>query len=260
MMRLIVWNITKSRKPPREAEVLVISVSKSGRTWLRLMLAKFFAEYYGCPMSLERPHEGDRRIPRIFFTHEAWEHRYKTSWMGWLRGRHLTPDPILRERKVILLYRDPRDVVVSFYHHMNKRESSGAADSIGRFIRHRRYGIDSMIEIMNQWRRRLAQHPGCFWLRYEDLCEETVNRLEATIQFLGIDAPPRALLESVADYASIDNMREMERANHFQWKFLRPVDPEDPNSYKTRRGGRGRLSRRACRRRHRLRGRGGRAS
>ena len=60
-------------------DAIVISVPKSGRTWLRAFYAAYFCARYGHPFSLEPERYHDARIPRIIYTHDLFEHRDRKS-------------------------------------------------------------------------------------------------------------------------------------------------------------------------------------
>ena len=44
------------------------------------------------------------------------------------------------------------------------------------------------------------------------------------------------LFGEAVDFAAFDNLKELERTNFFANSRLTPVDPDDPNSFKVRRG------------------------
>ena len=94
------------------ADVTLVSFPKSGRTWLRLMIGRVLQQHFGTELDdslleLERLADRDSRIPRIHAAHDG-----VGSWR----------DPReYRGRRVILLVRDPRDVVVSYYYQLRYR-------------------------------------------------------------------------------------------------------------------------------------------
>src|SRR3954453_9111953 len=104
----------------RDADLVVVSFRKSGRTWLRAMLSHLCHRRYGVPegelLEFDNLHRLDPRIPRVFFTHDL-------PWDPWNRwgGRLLRPEPF-RGKRVLLLVRDPRDATVSLHFQLAKRE------------------------------------------------------------------------------------------------------------------------------------------
>src|SRR5215813_14237782 len=92
----------------RRADCVVVSYSKSGRTWLRVLLSKFFQVKHGLPefaiISFDNLNRRDPAIPKLVFTHDT----YTADALG-----SLDPRAIYRDRKVILLVRHPGDTAVS---------------------------------------------------------------------------------------------------------------------------------------------------
>ena len=58
----------------RAAECVVVSYGKSGRTWLRVMLSRFYQIQHGLSerhlMAFDNLHRMNSKIPIIFFTHD----------------------------------------------------------------------------------------------------------------------------------------------------------------------------------------------
>src|SRR4029450_8088678 len=94
-------------------DVIILSIPKSGRTWLRSFLCAYFFRRFGLEFTL-RPGRYDLPgFPRIVFSHDLFEHRTKSDRWDRVRGKYLVPRRELNRAKVILLARDPRDCFVS---------------------------------------------------------------------------------------------------------------------------------------------------
>ena len=102
----------------RNADALVVSHTKSGRTWLRVMMSYLYHLEYGTPASeiiaFDNLHSLNRAIPRIYFNRDT---RVPTFTHA---NGHVQVE---KEKKVLFLVRDPRDVAVSFYFHVVNRAS-----------------------------------------------------------------------------------------------------------------------------------------
>lgn len=59
------WNLTNKAKLMRKSDVLVLSISKSGRTWLRVMINKYISLVYDIPFSLEDLSMRNNEVPSI---------------------------------------------------------------------------------------------------------------------------------------------------------------------------------------------------
>ena len=94
----------------READCVVVSFGKSGRTWLRVMLSRYYQLRYRLSqrhlIGFANLHDKNRAIPKILFTHD----NYLRDYTG---NRDSKAD--FRDRKVVLLVRNPGDVAVSQY-------------------------------------------------------------------------------------------------------------------------------------------------
>lgn len=230
------WNLTKSVERSKKADVLVMSVTKSGRTWLRVLLNKYLSLHYQVPFGVDDLSRQNPDVPHVFFTHELWEHLSKTGLFQRLRGKHLVPDDILFEKKVILLYRDPRDVVVSLYFQETKRAKKRVDTDIHTFIRHPRFGIARIVHVLNIWRERLRDHPECAWLCYEKMRRDTIPEMLSILTFLGVDPVNDEMVKDTVEFAAFENMKKMEASGAFESGMLRPGDQADPQSFKVREG------------------------
>ena len=102
-------------------DAIVISIPNSGRTWIRTFLAAYFCARYEHPFSLDPDQYHDRRIPRVTYTHDLYEHHTKTRRWERVRSKFLVPRAEIRRAKILLLARDPRDAFVSHFHELTRR-------------------------------------------------------------------------------------------------------------------------------------------
>lgn len=212
----------------RQTKIYVLSYPKCGRTWLRLMIGKALDEHYQLgianPMELGRMHALHRDIPRIRVTHEH-AHRAETIEPGKQR---------FRDKTVVFLVRDPRDVVVSMYFEASRRSTLFAGE-LGDFIRQRVGGLDAIIDYYNVWADS-AQVPQRFaMVRYEDLHRTPATVLAAVLDTMGLPVGPAAI-DAAIGFSKFDNMRKLEATNALQSDRLRPGSAADAESFKTRKG------------------------
>ena len=244
--RSVPWNLTSGLRPVRKADIVVLSIGKSGRTWLRVILNKYLALHHNMEFSLEDLGRGNPSIPSIHYSHELWEFLTKASPWEKAVGKYLIPDRLIFHKSMVVLYRDPRDVLISRYFHKKKRSKKIDADeSISNYLCSGQSGFDESIRVMNTWRQRFAGHPKVFWLSYEALQNDIKVCLVALLEFLQITPVDEAKLDSAIHFAAFDNMQEMERRGGFPEpshdgevgsRILTPGDPEDVDSFKVREG------------------------
>ena len=223
------------------ADVVVVSFGKSGRTWLRVLLSRFFQLRFGLGPSsfigFDNLHRKDSRIPKLFFTHDNYLRDF-TGNRGDRRDFH--------DRKTVLLVRHPADVAVSQFHqwkfrmkphkkNLNLYPGHGAEVDVFSFLMDENAGLPKVIEFTNAWARELDRHPSLIVVRYEDLRADTAGQLGRVLDFMGQKATPAELADCV-QFASVENMRQLEEKRVF-WlagSRMRPGDKSNPESFKVR--------------------------
>jgi hypothetical protein len=227
----------------RAADIVVVSIGKSGRTWLRVMLSRVYQQIYKLPehqiIGFDNFHAMNREIPRIFFTHDNYIKNYtgntdsKADFYG---------------KKVILLARDPRDVAVSqFFQWKYRMKSSkklinrfpGEGEDIAMFdfVMNRNMGIPMVIAFLNLWAQEAPRLKDFQMVRYEDLRADPEKALQTALDFMDAAASAAQVKEAV-EYSSLENMKKMEQTKTF-WLSggkMAPKDKANPHSYKVRRG------------------------
>ena len=92
------------------ADYVLMSWGKSGRTWLRVMLSRFYQIAYGIPegrmLEFDNLKRANPAIPSVFFTHGNYLRNYTGNW---------TDKSEFYGKKIVMLVRDPRDIAVSQY-------------------------------------------------------------------------------------------------------------------------------------------------
>ena len=237
---MIRWNVSSRAADLAGADAYVISIPKSGRTWVRTFLSAYFSELSGSEFVLDPPLDLARGIPRVVFTHDLFENRTKGSRWDKLRGKYLVPSQQLSSAKIILLARDPRDTIVSFHAHLTRRAPDAPADvrqmSLEELLRDSRFGIDAMVKAMNEWISELGANRKFALVRYEALRQNQVTEFRRLLQFLTTAQPDEKVFAHAISFADFENMKKLEAAGAFSSDILQPTDRDDPESYKVRRG------------------------
>lgn len=110
--------------------------------------------------------------------------------------------------KATVIYRDPRDVVVSAMDHGKKIRENGENHSFASCT-----SIEITVETVKGWLSKSIipwlqfPHPNILTMRYEDLTTHPVFELQRLCQFLGVDAGKEELLAVIAKYNS-ENLDE----------------------------------------------------
>lgn len=215
-----------------EADAVVISFPKSGRTFVRAMLARIYQRRFGIDEKqlLEFPtlRHAPVAAPRVLFTHAGDAMR---------RPREIRVDPAdYAGKKVTLIARHPADISVSRFHHLKHRSRDSArrrlADQpLNRFVWAEQGGISSIVMFLNQF----AALPGVTILRYEDFLTDTQSSLGKLTQAIGLPAQPADIDDAVA-FGQLANLGRLEREGYFTSARLRQVRNKDEKSGKVRSG------------------------
>ncbi len=221
-----------------DADAYVVSIPKSGRTWLRFFLRHYLCSSAGIDFSIHATTAEPRTIPRIRYTHDLWEHVTVPRLKHRLRGSYLIPPTARRQAPIVLAVRDLRDVMVSLHLQLTKRDfRSGASFSGTRLemIQDRRFGAERAVDIINAWLREWRGSGRLFVWPYEECRKDPERLFSEVLGFLGVVVVPEQLEESI-EFSSFDHMKDLERRDAFADTVLRPGDPSDPESFKVRRG------------------------
>ena len=226
----------------KQSDFVIASFGKSGRTWLCVLLSRYFQLHYGLPpnrlLQDDNFHNLNPAVPRVFFTHD--------NYLADYTGTHDSKAPYA-ESRVVLLLRHPADTAVSQYFQwkfrMPERKKlinaypGGEGDlPLIDFVLGERAGIPKIIRFMNLWASELDTVKAVCLVRYETLRHDTAQTLAAVLGFMNEKPTPEELAQCV-EFASVENMREMEKGTFFRdpGTRMRPGDVSNPDSYKVRR-------------------------
>lgn len=126
--------------------------------------------------------------------------------------------------KVIYLVRDPRDIVISYYHHFQKyyRESRDFDEFFQAFMEGKiEPGMwDTNIESWLDNQEKVKN--GFLLVKYEDLLQNTSKEAKRIINFLNLDRSEQEINEAV-NWASFDNMKALEQKQHTHLNGYSPL-------------------------------------
>jgi hypothetical protein len=221
-------------------DVIILSIPKSGRTWLRAFLCAYFCRRFGLEFTL-RPGRYDLPgFPRVVFTHDLFEHRTKGDRWDRVRGKYLVPRGELKRAKIILLARDPRDCFVSLYLQLTRRDPNAPAKlrqkSVSEMLRDEKFGMRAIISTMNHWLNEFSHGDNFTLVRYEALRAAPAEYFRDLLAVLGEPTPDANTFQEALEFSRFENMQKLEAAGAFDSNILHPGDVRDPESFKVRRG------------------------
>jgi hypothetical protein len=224
------------------ADWVLMSWGKSGRTWFRVMLSRFYQLKHGLPMrhllEFDNLKKMNPAIPSVLFSHNNYMRDYLEDWdtLNHFRGK-----------KVVMLVRDPRDVAVSQFFQwkyrmrphkklLNQYPAQGEAVTTFEFVTNPACGVPRIIDFFNGWARALPELKDILIIRYEDMRVDPAAVMQQVFDFVGTPGT-RAQIEQAVEFASYDNMKKLEEKRVFRGSGARVKagDRKNPNSFKVRR-------------------------
>ena len=232
------WNLSSRARQLSGGDALVVSIPKSGRTWVRTFLCAYFCGKAGQPFTLHP--EVFPGVPKVIYTHDLFEQRTKADRWDKVRGKYLIPSGERRRRPIILLARDPRDAFVSLYVQLTRRTKETPDElktkSAAELLRDPAFGIVSMVEIMNSWLAEWSGRSDFLLVRYETLRADPRAGFEPVLRLLGEENIHEKAFAQALEFSAFGHMKKLESEGVFQSKILRAGDTSDPESFKVRRG------------------------
>jgi hypothetical protein len=222
------------------ADLVVISFGKSGRTWLRVMMSRFYSFKHGLNENLlvgfDNMYRQNHAIPKMFFSHD----NYLKDYTG-----NVDNKADFYNSNVILLVRNPLDVAVSQFFQwkyrmrpgkkaLNDYPEHGSDISIYDFVMHPAV-LPKIIDYCNLWATESSKIKSLHIVRYEDMRANTAEVLTGIIDFIGTEHTEAEINEAV-EFSSVENMRKKEETGSFWKSGSRMVakDKSNPNSFKVR--------------------------
>jgi hypothetical protein len=209
---------------------ICISYPKSGRTLLRVALAQL-------GIKIEYAHAGSG---------------HGRDSYGVPPERMILRDPFDAHERIVFLYRNPLDTVVSFYHHTMHRvaippgrriryllEGKVPKKDLDRFIRQPGFGIERIVLYNLHYLEKYAGRRDFMPVSYEEMIAERGPVLRRIGKFVaGIEVDDAALARTVAE-TDFKTMQQRERNGHYArefGKFFGARENGAAMAYKVRRG------------------------
>ncbi len=233
------------RKPLLVApEVVILSYPKSGRTWLAFLVTGYISRLFG-NSSIVSPIENGRlstlrperrhayaRLVLNNRTQENWAPIVSFSHKDKLGSPFFVPiQPSLSPTvDLILLLRNPRDILVSHYHHIMSRHDRYPFEDptvrlpenyqLGEFIRSEHLGIRHILRYVEYW-SSVADKTSRPIFYYEDFVSDTPAALASLLTALGVSKIELVPLQDAVEAASFERLSSYERKSSSSAKRFR---------------------------------------
>jgi estrone sulfotransferase len=184
----------------RADDVILASFPRSGSTWVRFVLCNLISlrEWNGREVDFALLNETmpalgantllarwpHSTIPRVVKTHKPYR-------------------LIFRRNRCIGVIRDPRDVMVSFYHYQKDRRRTYDG-SFAEFLRDEHLGLENWFRHYRSWRDHWP-----LVVRYEDLRRDTLSGVRQILSVLGASLPEDIVREAIRR-SSLEEVRAVE--------------------------------------------------
>lgn len=201
-------------KNPSVEDIYLVSYPKSGNTWLRFLIANTLKIHYKVQRDVNF-FTINEFIPDVHTTS-----KFMTIHSEGLYGNPESPRIIKSHspynkyyKRVILLLRDPRDVIVSYFYY--RQQTFGDIPNsytLSDFIHHKKYGAIAWKKHTESWVKTIKSGQMIQPFRYEDFLQNTQEELHRLMNLLGIKVEESTLREAIK-LSSKENMRNSE-INH----------------------------------------------
>lgn len=174
-------------------DCLFISFPKSGRTWIRYILANYFFLNFNIDVNLNLNTQNNKNLPKIKFSHD------------------LNMIKLHKKSSIIILLRDPRDIIVSYYHHVSKRNNSYKGN-IDSFVMSNKYGFKCLLKYFNKLQDILCTKKDYIIIYYEDIINNDINEVTKILDYLNINIDNNNVKLSCGK-SKFNKMRKIESNN-----------------------------------------------
>ncbi len=188
------------------SDFYLVSYPKSGNTWIRFLLGNYWYPDndfgYGSIFEVlpdvynERPeHLNTLSHPAVIKSHEYYHPEY---------------------RKVVLVVRDPRSVIVSWFHYGKRRgeipEDLTFNDYFIGFMdgRYAPQEIGNWAENVGSWMGARDQTDDFLLIKYEQLLAETTTEFKRVLEFIGVEVDDEKVNRAV-ESSSLKKMQGIEK-------------------------------------------------
>lgn len=186
---------------------MALSFPKAGRSWVCFFLAQYVAQRAGDRLDLDLL-DDRRELPPVAFLHE-----HVDVFEDVVGPARLLNERLLLRRRLMVLVRDPRDTLVSYWYQKRVREARPVPARLEEFADSPVYGIERISQGTNLLLDLYEIHPGDrLSVSYERLIEDPAAGLRRILSFALDDRPvDETCFRKALERSSFQAMRDWER-------------------------------------------------
>ncbi len=200
----LLWRYTIGILGLRADDIWLTSFPRAGNTWIRFLLCNLIglSELDGREVDF---HFLDGAMPALGYSNLLKPWPFKTIPRFVKTHQPYRQLLFTRPGKAVYILRDPRDVMVSYYHFLQAHRLRQFKGSFAKFIRHPRYGLRACVNHYLSWLPHIT-----LIVRYEDLRQDTVAQFQKLTTALQIPMQTD-LLQLAVERSSFQKMRSVEK-------------------------------------------------
>ncbi|MEM0982793.1 MAG: sulfotransferase domain-containing protein [Planctomycetota bacterium] len=217
------------------AATVIASYPKSGRTWLRFAVTKYWEFLEG--ITAENVYENQAQVDQQFGI--AWEHllgrpKYSATEIARADMSHPEFGKLTGADRAVLLVRNARSTLTSYYKWCTARLGIFSG-SPSEFLNDESVGFPKLVSFYKDWIGRWSEAiPETHVLSYDTCLQHPARELKRLLEIIGLE-PSIDLVQRAAEASSFDNMRALSTSDAYRGTPMAPGDTALPDSFKIRR-------------------------
>lgn len=208
--------------------IYLLSFPKSGRTWVRLIIGKYFADKYELNQDKILVYSSEHSIKNV----RILQHTHG----GFAIAGEATNIKFLEDKDVILLERNIYDTMVSYYYHCKyryhnaSRRAGADLESKGSFLKSK-HGIKRL----KSYYEEISNINFLYKTTYEDLHKTPEKECSKILELMGEDVD-KEILKNAIEFCTFENMAKAERENKFKISSSNLSKKNEDRAFKVREG------------------------
>jgi hypothetical protein len=236
------------KKFTTDNSIFIVSFPKCGRSWLSLLLSHSVLQQY--PNEMYRDINQWKNIDFVGLNNNLESINHKLTNYKFTHDdvpQHKKPEELTKDKsrydnnKVILLIRDPKDVMVSNFFQMTVRDNvEWAKDLVApkQLVYSKRGGVDTFVTFYRYWLDYLvARNMNHLVISYEQLRFDPVTTVTQIFKFAGNDMhiSQKSIIASV-DINTFEKVKARELKGEIKSKAFAIREAKNENALKARKG------------------------
>ncbi|ABC46284.1 Sulfotransferase domain superfamily [Salinibacter ruber DSM 13855] len=196
------WLYAGSLYKLSETDIIMAFYPKTGSTWVRFFLYNILRDK---PLGSEPPSFNELNKYMAEYGNPSMFNTWPFEDQPRLIKTHRPYSRVFRNNKSMMVVRDPRDIMVSFYHYAKENTDFSFDGSMKEMIHHPRMGMEVFFQHYKSWRNNVS-----LIKRYEDLKEDPLSNFADIADFCQINTSRKKVKRAVKQ-SSVKNVRKAQQ-------------------------------------------------